>query len=47
VDVKCWDRIAEGYSILNMGKDAKVGQRTLDDKDHEGVNNAVDKSKCT
>jgi hypothetical protein len=38
---------SQGYSILNMGKDAKVGQHTLNDKDHEDVNSAVDSSKCT
>jgi hypothetical protein len=43
----CWDRIAEGYSIPNMGENVKVGQRTLDDKDYEGVNSVVDSSKCT
>jgi hypothetical protein len=25
----------------------KVGQRTLDDKDYDGVNSAVDSGKCT
>jgi hypothetical protein len=43
---KCWDWIVEGYSIPNTGKNVKVGRRTLDDKDYEGVSNAVDSSKC-
>jgi hypothetical protein len=29
------------------GENTKVGQRTLDDKDYEGVNSTVDSSKCT
>jgi hypothetical protein len=41
-----WDWIAEGYSIPNTGENAKVGQRTMDDKDYEGVNSAVDNGKC-
>jgi hypothetical protein len=47
VGPKCWDWIAEGYSILNMGKNVKVGQRMPDDEDYEGVNDAVESSKCT
>jgi hypothetical protein len=34
---KCWDQIANGYSIPNMGKNAKVDQSTLDDSDYEGA----------
>jgi hypothetical protein len=41
VGAKCWDRITEGYSISNTGKDTKVGRCMLDDKDYKGVNSAV------
>jgi hypothetical protein len=43
----CWDQIDDGYSIPNMGRNAKVDQHVLDDMDYEGVNNMVDNSKCT
>jgi hypothetical protein len=46
VGAKCWDRIAEGYSILNMGKTTKVGQCTHDDDGYEGANSTMDSSKC-
>jgi hypothetical protein len=44
---KCWDRMTEGYSITHTGKNAKVGQHTLDDKDYEDVDSVVNSSKCT
>jgi hypothetical protein len=47
VGTKCLDHLAKGYLILNTRKYAKVGKRTLDDNDYEGVNNPVDNSKCT
>jgi hypothetical protein len=31
----------------HRGENAKVDQHALDDKDYEGVNSAVDSSKCT
>jgi hypothetical protein len=47
VGTKCLDHLAKGYLILNTRKYAKVGKRTLDDNDYEGVNSPVDNSKCT
>jgi hypothetical protein len=44
VGTKCWDWIAEGYSIPNMGEIVKVGPHTLDDKDYEAANSMVDKN---
>jgi hypothetical protein len=43
----CWDQITEGYSILNTGKNVKVGNHKLDSDDCKSVNSTADSSKCT
>jgi hypothetical protein len=37
----CWDQIAEGNSILNTGRDAKVGYTTLENNGYKGGNSAT------
>jgi hypothetical protein len=44
VGAKCWDLIAEGYLILNTGRNTKVGHHTLDGKNCGDVDSSVGSS---
>jgi hypothetical protein len=44
VGVKCWDQIANGYSILNTERNVKVGYCALENDGCEGVNNTMSRA---
>jgi hypothetical protein len=41
VGAKCWDRIAKGYSILNIGRKAKASYCVLENDDYKAVKSAT------
>jgi hypothetical protein len=44
VGVKCWDQIANDYSILNTERNVKVGYCALENDGWEGVNNTMSRA---